>query len=69
MAETDLESQATTDSPDAGFNNGAIVVVVCTVVVVAMTGAGVVFEPCESAELHALTRKRAQQAKMIRFTE
>lgn len=55
IAEIDFESHAIVFSPDAGFTNGAIVVVAWTVVVVAMTGPGVVSALFESAGLHALT--------------
>lgn len=62
-------SHAIVFSPDAGFTNGAIVVVVdWTVVVVAMTGADVVSELVNSAELHAPTMRSGRQIENRRFT-
>lgn len=69
IAEIAFESHVTAFSPDAGFNKGAIVVVAESVVVVAMTGAGVVAATFGSVELHALTTRRAQHAEMSRFTK
>jgi hypothetical protein len=63
-----FESHGTLVSPEAGFNKGATVVVGGTVVVVAMTGAGVVALFVSDVDEHAVSDRARKISKTVRFT-
>jgi hypothetical protein len=68
IAPTAFESQAMAASPEGGFTSGASVVVATSVVVVAMTGAGVVSEAvCDDVE-QPPTMRVAATIESTRFT-
>ncbi len=63
-----FESHGTLVSPEAGFNKGATVVVDCTVVVVAMTGAGAVALFASGVDEHAVSDSARRISETVRFT-
>lgn len=64
----DLESHGMAVSPDGGLSNGAVVVVAMTVVVVAITGAGVVSVTASEDDEHAATINAERRTHTARFT-
>jgi hypothetical protein len=56
-------------SPEGGFTSGASVVVEATVVVVAITGAGVVSITASEDDEHAVTIRDKRRRDTARFTQ